>query len=507
MPITRLRGWHFRHTQGASIVVESLVNPGPQFSARSRTEVFTSSLDCLWAGHARLGGSAPRIAGQDEGTGDMTDLIKHVDSDIDETASAGPDGATRGPVPPSPRHLVGALRGRRPLVGLASLVVTAGALGAVVMATTSSNKSNKPVQAHSVVSTVALVSPQYTPHAAVGETDDYHCTLLNPHVTPGSYVISSQFLTGSAEVHHAVLSLVPPSLADTAQHDNAETGGAGWTCFGAPSLPGASFAQFLSTPFLSVWAPGHGADVLPNGTGIGLPAGSMVIMQVHYNLLVGDQLVKNSLVLHTVLVSTPLLPPQSSYRVAPPDTPCPAGVTGPLCNRAASLADQAKRFGADQAETVNLIEQVCGHNPSNPPAGDATSCTWPIGSDGYIVRVQPHMHLLGTAFSMVLNPGTPQAKTILDVPDYNFDYQKARGEGRRQGADQLHPQSEARAAAAHPPQGSTALRDLGGWIIGRDVCRRGVDNVVAAQLLRFALSDIPGDPRGPSPCSTPHPRR
>jgi hypothetical protein len=26
---------------------------------------------------------------------------------------------------------------------------------------------------------------------------------------------------------------------------------------------------------------------------------------------------------------------------------------------------------------------------------------------------------------MVLNPGTPQAKTILNVPNYNFNYQKA----------------------------------------------------------------------------------
>jgi hypothetical protein len=35
------------------------------------------------------------------------------------------------------------------------------------------------------------------------------------------------------------------------------------------------------------------------------------------------------------------------------------------------------------------------------------------------------MHLLGRSFTMVLNPGTPQAKTVLDVPNYNFDYQKA----------------------------------------------------------------------------------
>jgi hypothetical protein len=35
------------------------------------------------------------------------------------------------------------------------------------------------------------------------------------------------------------------------------------------------------------------------------------------------------------------------------------------------------------------------------------------------------MHLLGRSFSLVLNPGTPQARTVLSVPNYNFDYQKA----------------------------------------------------------------------------------
>jgi hypothetical protein len=35
------------------------------------------------------------------------------------------------------------------------------------------------------------------------------------------------------------------------------------------------------------------------------------------------------------------------------------------------------------------------------------------------------MHLLGRSFKMVLNPGTPQAKTIISIPNYNFDYQKS----------------------------------------------------------------------------------
>jgi hypothetical protein len=246
---------------------------------------------------------------------------------------------------------------------------------------------------------------------------------LNPHVTRDSYVISSQFFPGSREDHHAVLFLVPPSLAAEAKRANVT--GKGWTCFGEASLPGLPISQILSTPFLSVWAPGHGADDLPKGTGIPLPAGSMVIMQVHYNLLVGDKPVKNSLVLHTVPESTPLLPLKLDLMFAPPDIPCPAGVTGPLCNRAASLANQARRFGPSAATFVNIIESVCGRNPSDPPAGDSTSCTWPLSSSGYIVRVQGHMHLLGRSFKMVLNPGTPQAKTIIDIPNYNFDYQKS----------------------------------------------------------------------------------
>ena len=71
------------------------------------------------------------------------------------------------------------------------------------------------------------------------------------------------------------------------------------------------------------------------------------------------------------------------------------------------------------------IEGVCHHNPATAPVSDTASCVWPIGKSGYIVRVQAHMHLLGRSFTMVLNPGTPQAQTVLDVPNYNFDYQKA----------------------------------------------------------------------------------
>ena len=351
----------------------------------------------------------------------MSDLIEHADS---HSADRADDEASRGPVPPQRRRLAGSMGMSRAVIVAIGVVLMAGALGAVALAGTSgSTEANPSLQ--TPVSTVSVASPRYKPQAAVGATDDYHCSLVNPHITRNSYVISSEFKPGSSEVHHAVLALVPPSMTAQAIAANAATSGKGWTCFGAPALPGASLAAFISTPFLSVWAPGHGEDVLPKGTGISLPKGSLVIEQVHYNLLVGDKPVTNGLVLHTVPMSTPLLPMQSQYLIAPPNIACPAGVTGPLCNYQASLNYLNQRFGSGGVVMAKGIDQLCGENPDGPPAGDTATCTWRVGSNGYIDRIQPHMHLLGVAFTMVLNPGTPQAKTILNVPNYDFNYQKA----------------------------------------------------------------------------------
>jgi len=274
------------------------------------------------------------------------------------------------------------------------------------------------------VTTITLQAPTaYTPHPPNGGTDDYHCTLVNPHVSENSFIVSSHFYPGSDEVHHAILFLVPPALA--AQAEAADVDGKGWTCFGETALPGATLAHIGETPWLSAWAPGHGEDVLPAGVGQPLPAGSLVVMQIHYNLLLGDNPVRAKLVLNTVPASTPLRPMSLALMPAPPDIPCPAGVTGPLCNRSASLADLGQRFGQSAIGFVNTLESLCGRNPVDPPAGDTTSCTWPVQQAGSIVRVSAHMHLLGQSLQITLNPGTPTQKTVLDVPNYNFHYQRA----------------------------------------------------------------------------------
>jgi hypothetical protein len=119
---------------------------------------------------------------------------------------------------------------RLALVGV--LVATAAAIGAVA-----------PVAGASAppVTNITMVARSYTPHAPSGGTDDYHCTLVDPHVTHNSFIVSSQFFPNSVEVHHAILFLVPPD--EVAAAKAADGDGNGWTCFGETALPGTGLAQ------------------------------------------------------------------------------------------------------------------------------------------------------------------------------------------------------------------------------------------------------------------------
>jgi len=309
------------------------------------------------------------------------------------------------------------VRTRRLAIVLVGAILVATTSFLTTAATAASEASTRQVNS------IWLKSATYTPKAPPGATDDYHCTVVDPHIAHNSYIVSSQFFPGSVEDHHAALFLLPPSLVAQARRDEVFKNG--WTCFGEGTLPNTPLEDFAQTILLSNWSPGSGAIDFPAGTGFVVPAGSMVIMQVHYNLLVGDKAVKNSLVLHTVPLSTPLLPLHVQEMEAAPDIPCPTGVTGPLCSRAASLADQGRRFGQTAVVEADGIEALCGRNPSDPPAGDSTSCTQSMNTGGYIVRVAPHMHLLGVGFSMVVDPGTAEAKTVLTVPNYDFHHQRA----------------------------------------------------------------------------------
>jgi hypothetical protein len=73
-------------------------------------------------------------------------------------------------------------------------------------------------------------------------------------------------------------------------------------------------------------------------------------------------------------------------------------------------------------ETVNQLNQWCNGGAA-PKSGTTQSCDQPIEQGGTVHMAAGHMHLLGRAIKVELNPGTSKAQTLLDVPEYNFDNQ------------------------------------------------------------------------------------
>lgn len=309
----------------------------------------------------------------------------------------------------------------KPLVVTGMAIALAFSVLTTATATPVSASTTSPPVTHVVLQSPTAYRPKAPPG---GGTDDYHCTLLNPHLKKSTFITSIDFQPNSPEVHHEITYAVPPDLASEAEAQN--DGGKGWTCFGESGLSGSGAARSLNggTPWLTAWGPGHNISKEPTGTGAPMPAGSLVIMQEHYNMLVGDKPVHSTLTLTTVPATTPLRPLRLELAAAPPDIPCPSGSTGPMCSRSAELASVGQRFGASQEIEVDGIEAICGHNPSDPPVSDTASCTWPIRGSGNIVELSAHMHLLGVGMTFVLNPGTATQRTLLDVKDYDFHYQR-----------------------------------------------------------------------------------
>jgi hypothetical protein len=267
---------------------------------------------------------------------------------------------------------------------------------------------------------VTMTMPQpFKPAAPRGGTDEYRCFLVDPKLTSTAYLTGSQFLPqNTAIVHHAIFFRVEPSQAAKARAVDAADPGEGWTCFGDAGIGG-------DAGWVAHWAPGANETLLSPGVGYPMPSGSLLVMQVHYNLLAsGGQPAgtdQSSIRLRLSDASRKLAPLQTVELPAPVELPCGAGESGPLCDRDAAIADVTHRFGDDVGSTENGLVQMC--DQGKPAPAPSQHCDRPVRGSGTIYAVAGHMHLLGRSIKVELNPGAPGAKTLLDIPLYNFDDQ------------------------------------------------------------------------------------
>jgi hypothetical protein len=270
----------------------------------------------------------------------------------------------------------------------------------------------------------------YQPAAPAGGTDDYRCFMIDPRLGTPTFVTGAEVLPGNPKlVHHAILYRVEPGQADAVAAADAATPGTGWTCFGGAGLPagdGGPAGALDAAPWVTAWAPGGAGERLTGrGTGVLLKPGSKLILQMHYNLLHGSGVDRSSVRLRLAAGGARLQPLLTMLLPAPVELPCAPDESGALCERDAAVADVGRRFGAAAEQTVAGLQFLCGGDLAAPRSGQTQHCDRRIAEPATIRAVAGHMHLLGRSISIELNPGTPAARTLLDIRTWDFDDQGA----------------------------------------------------------------------------------
>ncbi|HLG08428.1 MAG TPA: hypothetical protein VI409_07145 [Gaiellaceae bacterium] len=290
----------------------------------------------------------------------------------------------------------------------------------------------KPVELSDGESLLDLRMPTaYRPSAPKGVTDDYRCFLLDPKQADDTAVTSARIDPGQPKVvHHVILFRIEQAQIAEGKRLDAATAGPGWSCFGGTGLPAGGSAAAAQDAlddanWVAAWAPGWGGDRLPNGTGVPLPAGSQIVMQVHYNLLNGRAPDRSRALLTVAPASAELEPVQTMLLPGPVELACVKGEAGRLCSRTEALFELSRKYGVTSALVPAFLLYLCRGSAASPRPSAVSTCDRRITSPTTIHRVVGHMHLLGASIKLELNPGASRARVLLDIPRWDFHWQNA----------------------------------------------------------------------------------
>lgn len=278
---------------------------------------------------------------------------------------------------------------------------------------------------------VSLPLPEgpYTPSAPNGGTDDYRCFLLDPGVRQDTFLTQAEVVPGDASlVHHAILFRVAPDQVGAAERMEAESPGQGWTCFGDSGIPRGDgpAGRLDDSGWLGAWAPGSEPVSYGEEAGVPVAAGSRIVLQVHYNLHGGTGSDSTGLRLRFAQPGADLVALRTVLLAAPVELPCTDAERGPLCDRQYALEDLAKRFGPDAVRRVAGLQLLCDGDMYQPTPSSTQTCNRPVTAPMTVRSAAGHMHLLGRSIRVTVNPGRDSERTLLDIPVWNFDDQRAR---------------------------------------------------------------------------------
>ena len=216
--------------------------------------------------------------------------------------------------------------------------------------------------------------PQYTINTQ--GNDVYRCFVIPTSLTEDVFITEIEIVPGNSEAVHHVL-LFQDGTNVPAQLD-ANDPGPGYTSFGGT---GSSSSELIGG-----WVPGQLHRAYPPNFGVRIPAGSNIIMQVHYPASANGQTDQSK-------VNIKYSP--SAFREVFINAPLNHG----------SLNEGALIIPANQERTFTCDYSV-------PPQYDIT-----------ILDVSPHMHLLGKSIkSWAVTPAN-QTIPLIEFEDWDFHWQ------------------------------------------------------------------------------------
>ena len=221
----------------------------------------------------------------------------------------------------------------------------------------------------------ARAAEAYAPDPA--RPDDYRCFGLDAEFPAETYIVGTDVVPDIVPiVHHVLLYVVPAErLADLERLD-AEDPGPGYTCYGGPNLG--------TVGPMAAWVPGYQVLKMPERVATIIPAGSRLVMQVHYNTLASPSVPDRT----SVHLWTSPTPPQFAMRSRP-------------------LANLDIVIPAGEADSVQTMEI---HQNGRTP--------WTI------VGVAPHMHMLGRHIRVEALRADGAESCLVDIPRWDFNWQQ-----------------------------------------------------------------------------------
>ncbi|MFT7476602.1 MAG: hypothetical protein ACI81L_003559 [Verrucomicrobiales bacterium] len=265
------------------------------------------------------------------------------------------------------------------------------------------------------------------PYPGSDTVDDYRCRTVDPLLEDDAWVTSMEIRPDETRVlHHGLIFHASQSDRVRADELDGADGQPGWQCQTIPRLASGLLEQVAG------WAPGTGPITMPEGSGLEVDAGDFFVIQWHYHYD-GEALPDNSGIAVEYASGEELAAAggaldrvYNTILLGPVEIPCASHESGPLCERSAAVDRVRDEFGFESSFIPEVINRQCGVRPddfAHFTDGVASSSCDIDAPTGDVVTIWPHMHELGTTYRLTLNPGTPDERILIDIDQWNFEWQ------------------------------------------------------------------------------------